>query len=315
MEVIIAPVDRALIESELTMDKFVRSTNKGGNLVYVTTAQDSPNIMQEIGRLRELAFRSAGGGTGKSVDIDNFDTQDTPYKQLIVWDPKHREILGGYRYIVGSSCKTDALATSELFIFSQKFLDQYIPYTIELGRSFVQPEYQSSRLRHKGIYALDNLWDGLGALVLKYPEVKYFFGKVTMYTNYKAEARNMLLYFLHKHFFDKDNLVIPILPLITNARNESMENIFVGKDYLEDYKILSKKIRELGENIPPLINSYMNLSPTMRVFGTALNEHFGGVEETAILIKVEEIDSDKLERYVGPLRMIGNRIRRLSKWW
>ncbi len=314
MEAIIAPVDRRLIESELTKEKFVRHTSRGGNLLYVITYHDSPNTMHEIGRLREIAFRSAGGGTGKSVDIDEFDMQENPYKQLIVWDPKEREIVGGYRYIVANSCKIDQLATSELFIFSQKFIDKYIPYTIELGRSFVQPEYQSSRLKHKGIYALDNLWDGLGALVVKYPQVNYFFGKVTMYVSYNVEARNMLIYFLRKHFSDHDELVIPIHPLITKARNDKMEAIFTGNDYKEDYKILSKKIREVGEHIPPLINSYMNLSPSMKVFGTAINEHFGGVEETGILVKISDIYSEKMERYVGPLRKVANRIRRISRW-
>ena len=313
MDAIIAPVNRSLIESELTKEKFVRHTSRGGNLLYVITAHDSPNTMHEIGRLREIAFRSAGGGTGKSIDIDEFDLQENPYKQLIVWDPKAKEIIGGYRYILANSCKIDELATSELFIFTQKFIDKYMPYTIELGRSFVQPDYQSSKLRHKGIYALDNLWDGLGALVLKYPEINYFFGKVTMYVSYNVKARNMLLYFLRKHFWDKEELVIPIHPLITNARNEEMEAIFKG-DYKEDYKTLSKQIRAIGEHIPPLINSYMNLSPSMKVFGTAINDHFGGVEETGILINISDIYSEKIERYVGPLRKVANRIRRISKW-
>lgn len=314
MEAIIAPVSKHLIESELTKEKFVRHTSRGGNLLYVVTAHDSPNTMHEIGRLREIAFRSGGGGTGKSIDIDEFDLQENPYKQLIVWDPKAKEIIGGYRYIVCDGVKIDQLATSELFIFSQRFIDQYIPYTIELGRSFVQPDYQSSRLRHKGIYALDNLWDGLGALVLKYPNVKYFLGKVTMYVSYNEHGRNMLLYFLRKHFSDNEELVIPIKPLITKARSEEMEAIFTGKTYLEDYRLLSKQVRMLGEHIPPLINSYMNLSPSMKVFGTAINEHFGGVEETGILIKIDDIYSDKIERYVGPLRKMANRIRRFSKW-
>jgi hypothetical protein len=305
MEPIIAPVDRNIIETELTSDKYVRDTNNGNNKLYVVTCEDSPNTMNEIGRLRELSFRTAGGGTGKSLDIDEFDIQKNPYKQLIVWNPRDREIVGGYRYILCDSNHIDELATSELFIFTQKFIDRYMPRTIELGRSFVQPKYQNN------VYALDNLWDGLGALVVKYPEINYFFGKVTMYVSYNVAARNILLYFLRKYFQDNDELVLPIHPLLTYARNDEMERIFTGKNYKDDYKMLVKKIREIGEHIPPLINSYMKLSPSMKIFGTAINPGFGGVEETGILIKISDIYSEKLERYIGPLR----KLRRKIKWF
>ena len=305
MEPIIAPVDRNLIESELTTEKYVRDTNNGNNKLYVVTYQDSPNTMNEIGRLRELSFRTAGGGTGKSFDLDEFDAQKNPYKQLIVWNPRDREIVGGYRYILCDGTHIDELATSELFIFTQRFIDEYMQKTIELGRSFVQPKYQNN------LYALDNLWDGLGALVVKYPEINYFFGKVTMYVSYNTNARNMLLYFLRKYFQDSEQLVIPIHPLLTYARNDEMEQIFTGKNYKEDYRALTKTIRDRGEHIPPLINSYMKLSPSMKVFGTAINPEFGGVEETGILIKISDIYSEKLERYIGPLR----KLRRTIKWF
>ena len=314
MEQVIQPIAREILRAELTPSKFVRHTNNGGNKLYVVTAHDSPNVMQEIGRLREISFRAAGGGTGKKVDIDEFDTNPKhPYKQLIVWDPKAKEILGGYRYIHAGAGEVENLATSELFTFSEKFVNKYIPRTIELGRSFVQPNYQSTRLRSKGLYALDNLWDGLGAMVLRYPEVNYFFGKVTMYLSYNQEARNMLLYFLHKHFEDKDKLVWPTVPLKIDIDEKRMKALFTGNDYKEDYKILSREVRALGENIPPLINSYMNLSPSMRVFGTALNPLFGGVEETGILIKIEDIYAEKIERYTAPIRRIAQKFR--ARWW
>jgi hypothetical protein len=200
-----------------------------------------------------------------------------------------------------------------LFTFSEKFSDKYLPRTIELGRSFVQPNYQSTQLRSKGLYALDNLWDGLGALVLRYPEVNYFFGKVTMYVSYNTEARNLLLYFLRKHFADHDKLVLPIHPLETNMDEERIRKIFVGADYKEDYTILSREVRALGENIPPLINSYMKLSPSMKVFGTAINPGFGGVEETGILIKINDIYAEKIERYTAPVRRMAQRLR--ARWW
>jgi hypothetical protein len=313
MEPIIAPVDRKLIEKELTPDKYLRHTNHGGNVLYVVNYKNSPNLMDEIGRLREIAFRAAGGGTGKSLDIDEFDIDEQRcYSQLIVWDPKSREILGGYRYIACNDIEVKHLATAELFNFSDKFVHDYLPQTIELGRSFVQPNYQTTKLRSKGLYALDNLWDGLGALVVKYPDMKYFFGKVTMYGAYNIEARDMLLYFLRKHFNDSENLVTPIHPLETKPDVEKMEQLLVGENYREDYRILSRAIRALGENIPPLINSYMNLSPSMKTFGTAINHGFGSVEETGILIKISDIYAEKIERHVGPLRKVQKVVKQLK---
>jgi hypothetical protein len=270
--------------------------------------------MLEIGRLREIAFRAAGGGTGKSTDIDEFDiSENNCYSQLIVWNPKAKEILGGYRYITCNDISVNNLATSELFNFSDKFITDYLPQTIELGRSFVQPNYQTTKLRSKGLYALDNLWDGLGALMLRHPEMNYFLGKVTMYGTFNTEARDMLLYFLRKHFSDAENLITPIAPLETNPDLEKLNKLLVGETYKEDYRILAKEVRSFGENIPPLINSYMNLSPSMKVFGTAINHGFGNVEETGILIKISDIYAEKIERHVGPISKMVKKIRNLRR--
>lgn len=303
MEDIISPVDKEILKSELTPERFLRSTRKGNNEIYIFRAQDCPNLMLEIGRLREIAFRHAGGGTGKSVDIDEFDTMDEPYWQLIVWNPEDHEILGGYRYILGRNVKIDShghpvLATGHMFGFSQQFLEEYLPHTIELGRSFVTLEYQSSRAGSRGLFALDNLWDGLGALTVDNREIKYFYGKFTMYPTYSIEGRNMILYFLQKHFPDNEGLVYPFSPLKTNIDNDQMKALFPNTSFKDDYKVLNQEVRKLGYNIPPLVNAYMSLSPTMRMFGTAINDEFGDVEESGILIKVDEIDSEKRARYI-----------------
>lgn len=302
MEKIIEPVDRALLKSELTEDKRLRMTNKSQNQIYVITNHDSPNVMREIGRLREIAFRAAGGGTGFAVDIDEYDTMDNSYKQLIVWDPEADEILGGYRYILGTDVKIEngvpQIATSHLFNFSETFINDYLPTTIELGRSFVTLEYQSTRLSRKGLFALDNLWDGLGALTVIMPSVKYFFGKVTMYPNYHKVGRDMILYFLKKHFGDHEGLITPIRPLAYESDIKSIEKLFCYDTFREDYKVLNGEIRKLGYNIPPLVNAYMGLSPTMKMFGTAINYGFGEVEETGILIAVDEILEEKRMRHI-----------------
>lgn len=303
MEPIIAPVDKELIKAELTPDRFMRDTRKGGNKIYIVDCNNAPNTMREIGRLREIAFRFPGGGTGLALDIDQFDTMDPPCQQLIVWNPDAEEIIGGYRFILGENIRTDEqglprIATSHLFDFSDKFLHEYLPRTIELGRSFVTLEYQSSRAGAKGLFALDNLWDGLGALTVDYPQIEYFFGKVTMYPTYSHEGRNMILYFLNKHFPDPEHLVWPRYPLQTNTDEEKMSRLFIHDDFKEDYKILNQEVRKLGYNIPPLVNAYMGLSPTMKMFGTAINDEFGNVEESGILIAIKDIIAEKRSRYI-----------------
>lgn len=297
------PVDIELILRDLTPDKRLRQTTHANNEIYVVDAFNAPNVMREVGRLREETFRAAGGGTGKEVDIDFFDTMDPPCRQLIVWDPREKKILGGYRYILGRDIVVEnnvpRIATSHLFNFSEEFIRDYLPYTIELGRSFVRNEYQSSKMGAKALFALDNLWDGLGALTVDHPEIKYLFGKVTMYPTYHPASRNMILYFLNKYFADHDGLVTPIRPLDTHTNMEDMESLFNGSSFQEDYRILNRCVRENGFTIPPLVNAYMNLSPTMRMFGTAINDEFGDVEESGILITIDEIFEEKKQRYIS----------------
>ncbi len=305
MKKIIDPVDPGLILSELTRDKFVRDTNNGHKQIYILTHHDSPNTMLELGRLREISFRDAGGGTGKEADIDEFDTDPiAPFKQLIVWSPQDLAIVGGYRYLEGSQLRktpegTYFSPTAQLFQLSDVFISDYLPQTIELGRSFVQPEYQPTYNIRKGIYSLDNLWDGLGALTIDNPGIRYFFGKITMYSRFNIRARDMILFFLQKYFPDPDDLVRPFEPLTLITDTSELEQVFSGRNYDEDYRILMKNVRILNESIPPLVNAYMNLSATMRMFGTCINRHFGSVEESGILMTIEDIYDIKKDRHVS----------------
>jgi len=304
MEQIIQPIDKELLKSELTPERQLRMTNKSHNKIYITDAKNAPNVLREIGRLREIVFREAGGGTGKALDLDEFDTCDNFYKQLIVWNPEAEEIIGGYRYILGKDVDYDSngqpiLATSHMFHFSEKFIREYMPQTIELGRSFVSLPYQNTNKNgSKSLFALDNLWDGLGALTVIQPDVKYFFGKMTMYPSYIRKGRDMILYFLKKHFDDKENLIVPMQPLQIEEDPKELEELFCEESFKEDYRILNREIRKLGYNIPPLVNAYMGLSPTMKLFGTAINDGFGDVEETGILIAVDEILEQKRMRHI-----------------
>lgn len=301
---IIQPIDKELLKKELIPERQLRMTNKSNNEIYIVDAHNAPNVLLEIGRLREIVFREAGGGTGKAYDLDEFDVSDNCYKQLIVWNPEAEEIIGGYRYILGTDVEIDSkgqpiLATSHMFHFSERFMKDFMPQTIELGRSFVSLPYQNTNKNgSKSLFALDNLWDGLGALTVIKPNVKYFFGKMTMYPSYIRKGRDMILYFLKKHFDDKDNLITPMNPLKIEADPEELEALFSEEDFKEDYKILNREVRKLGYNIPPLVNAYMSLSPTMKLFGTAINDGFGDVEETGILIAVDEILENKRMRHI-----------------
>ena len=303
MEPIIAPVSLDLIKAELTPAKKLRDTNKSRNEIYVINHHDSPNVMREIARLREVTFRDAGGGSGLEMDIDEFDTMENPYQQLIVWDPEAEKILGGYRYILGTDIKLDEngqplLATAHMFHFSEKFVKEYLPYTIELGRSFVTPEYQSSKAGTKALFALDNLWDGLGALIVKCTNMKYFFGKMTMYPEYNRQARDLIQHFLFKHFEDKEKLVVPMDPLVIETPVEELEKVLHEKEFKDDYKLLNAAVRSYGVNIPPLVNSYMSLSPTMKMFGGGINHEFSEAEETCILVTFDDIYDAKKARHV-----------------
>lgn len=303
VEKIIDPVDPALIEQELTPERFLRRTNKADNVIYVVDAKCAPHTMREIGRLREISFRASGGGTGKACDIDEFDLMAPPCRQLLVWNPHKREIIGAYRFIAGNDIKTNAdgsprIAMGHMFRFSPAFMRDYLPVTIELGRSFVRPEYQSTHAGVKAIFALDNLWDGLGALTVVHPEMKYLMGKMTMYPAYRHDCRNLLLAFLNLYFPDPDVLVRPIDPLETNADEQELESFFAGNDFKEDYRRLNAYIRDHGINIPPLVNAYMSLSPKMRMFGTAINHEFGEVEESGIFFKIDEIANQKKSRHI-----------------
>lgn len=301
---IIPPLDKKILKEELKRIRFVRPTVRAGNEIYSFNCHESPRLMDEIGRLRELSYRGGGGGTGLEKDIDKYDTADIPFIQLIVYDPENEAIVGGYRYLMGCDIKNDdngvpQSPTSKLFTFSRLFLDKYWNHTMELGRAFVQPAYQPTVNRQKGLYALDNLWDGLGSLVIDFPGMKYFFGKNTMYPDYNREARDLILYFLQKHFPDNENLLIPNYPVNIESDLKLLSGLLTEKDFKEDYKILNREVRNRNEFIPPLFTAYMNLSQTMKSFGTSVNHSFGNVEETGIMITIADIYKEKVERYSG----------------
>ena len=310
MKPIIAPIAREALLSELNEKTLLRKTNRAGNELYVV-GPEAVNVIREIGRLREIAFRNDGGGTGRELDIDKFDTDPAyGYKQLVLWDPDAQEIIGGYRFCLCDQAVFDRfgqpfLTSSHMFEFSKRFLEDYLPYTLELGRSFIQVEYQSSKAGSKSLYALDNLFDGIAAIGILYKQrAKYFFGKATIYRGYPTEAREMIMVFLNKYFGEHRRL-IHIRKEVKVENPQRYTKLFKGLDFKEGYKVLKAEITKMGVFIPPLVNTYMNLSPTMDYFGTGINDEFGDVYDSGILINFEEMYPEKRERHADSFMALG----------
>ena len=304
MEPVIEPVSREALMAELTPQTLLRTTNRAANELYVV-GPEAVNVIREIGRLREIAFRAGGGGTGKELDIDEFDTDPAfGYKQLVLWDPEARELIGGYRFCLCDQALFNregqpVLTSSHMFHFSKKFIKQYLPYTLELGRSFVSVDYQSSKAGSKSLYALDNLFDGIGALGVLYKKrIKYFFGKATIYREYPTEVREMIMCFL-RHYFGKGHRLLKIRQevKVEKSARRRYYKLFKGLDFKEGYRILKAEVQKQGVSIPPLVNTYMNLSPTMIYFGTGINDEFGDVYDSGILITFMEMYPEKRQRH------------------
>lgn len=302
---IIDPVDVELLKKELNANTFLRKTNRGDNEIYVVNNENSPNVLREIGRLREVSFRAVGGGSGTECDLDHFDLEDKACFQIVVWNPEDEEIIGGYRFTRWKMASFHEngqpyVNTEHLFDFSQEFLDEYFPYCIEMARAFVQPKYQSAQAGRKALFALDNLWDGIGGVVASDPSVKYLSGKVTIYSSSPELSRKAMVYYLDKSFGDRKGLIVSKNPETWTEEQAAMfEEMFCGANYKENYQILNNYVKSMGDSIPPLIHLYINLSETMKTFGTTFDPDFGDCYDTAMLITVADIYPEKYDRYIG----------------
>ena len=306
MKEIIPPVDKNLIKAELKKTFFVRPTNKANNEIYDITAHDAPNTMREIARLREVSYRAAGGSKGDEMDIDDMDTMSVPYHQLIVWDPEHEQIIGGYRYLLLSNATTfdngqPYITSAYLFRYSDRFIREYMPYTVELGRAFVQPDYQTREMGAKAIYALDNLWDGLGAIVHDNPQIHYLIGKVTIYPDYDPLSRDLLYAYLQRYCSYDQELFMPYQAVpISREAQQRADQLFEGERPTDNFHILQKAIRAQGTIVPPMFSAYLNLTPKLQYFGTSKEPTFSNVYDSGIMIELKDIYQDKIDRYIGP---------------
>ena len=302
---LIDPVSRKLLREELTTDRLVRPTRIGGNEVYIFTAQKAPNLMQEVGRLRELTFRDAGAGFGTAVDIDHFDTDEYPCRQLIVWDPVADEIIGGYRFNIfhkfkGKPLRDIPLANKSLYNISNTFTNEYIPYLVELARAFIQPKYQPKFAGRKAAFSLDNIWDGLGALVVKYPFIRYFFGRLTFFSNYDPKVRDLAFYFLAKHLQGNPALLSAKKAFESPTPLNDLEKVIGGSSIKDDFTKLNQAAKNHGTSIPPLVKSYFNVSGTLKVFEPVFDSYFASSYAAAIMVTIEDVYPAFIKRYITP---------------
>ena len=302
MKEIIPPVETALLMSELE-GHLLRPSNKADNLIYDITAHECPNVMREIARLREISYRDGGGATGNEMDIDEMDTMLKPYHQLIVWDPEHQQIIGGYRYLIGTDAEIrdgqPFITSAHLFHYSERFIRDFLPHTIEFGRAFVQPMYQKREMGVKALFALDNIWDGIGAVLVSHPEVWYMIGKVTIYPDYNVTARELIYAYLRQYHLGEEGLFEPYHPFISAPMETTP---FVGDDKQENYHILQRAVREQGTVIPPMFSAYLNLTNDLLFFGNAINDELANVYETGIMVDVRTVYQEKIDRYLGTYR-------------
>lgn len=304
MEKIIDPVNREKLITELKFCKFIKHTFRRGNEIYSFVNTDAPSIMVEVGRLREEAFRSIGCGTGYILDLDDYDIGAGAYRQLIVWNPREQEIIGGYRYAVGSNYtkQIEHLSMFHYFRYSSKFKTDYLPHSIELGRAWVSSAYRSTSTDSNSIFALDNLWEGIGAIITENTNVRYLYGKITIPENYNQTARILLTWFLDHYFKGKYNLMRPRNPVVSPRVLAISGNQVTGTNPENDYKIIANFIKSLDVAIPPLISAYLRLAKRITIFGTTVNPEFGNAFETGILIAIRDIHPEKQARYISKIQ-------------
>jgi hypothetical protein len=302
MTPVIPAVETSLLLNELE-GHLLRPSNKADNLIYDITAHECPNVMREIARLREISYRDGGGATGNEMDIDEMDTMAKPYHQLIVWDLEHQQIIGGYRYLIGTEAEIrdgqPFITSAHLFHYSERFIRDYLPHTIEFGRAFVQPMYQKREMGVKALFALDNIWDGIGAVLYNHPEVRWMIGKVTIYPDYNVSARELIYAYLRQYHLGEEGLFEPYHPFIS-APLESTP--FIGDDKQENYHILQRAVREQGTVIPPMFSAYLNLTNDLLFFGNAINDELANVYETGIMVDIQTVYPEKLDRYMAPYK-------------
>ena len=294
-QAVIDPVAPSVLKAELKEEYRLCETSHGGFEVYLIDGTTAPSVLTEIGRIRELAFRSNGGGTGKSVDLDRFDLEpELGFRQLVLWDPEREMIAGGYRILTGNRCRfgedgQPLMPSAHLFRFSDAFMKDVIPGMVELSRSFITASFMNEPASARNVFALDGLFEGICYAVA--PEkMRWFFGKVTFYPDYPLEALSLIHAFFTKYAADPRVVPHTERPMLTL---DYAPEVLCGDSFKADFRALKLYFRKRGFYIPPILNTYINLSDSFRYFGNAVNDEFGNVTEMGLLVDMSDIQAER----------------------
>jgi len=250
---VIHPVDPKKIKKQLLNAKILIDVN-GKKKVYLLQGDKIfPDVIKEIARLREITFRKVGEGSGLKLDTDLYDTY---YDHLVLWDEEALEIIGAYRLGLGDDILQKfgprGFYSSTLFNFSQQF-NYHLPYSIELGRSFIQAKYWNST-------ALDTLWMGIGKFLADHPKIQFLFGPVSLSNAIPQDAKELIVFFYRKWYGGSNNLVTAKSRFrISEQREKTLSELFSSNDYREEIKLIKQNLRFYGVSIPALYKQYTEL--------------------------------------------------------
>jgi hypothetical protein len=310
MENLASPVDkRALAREVAALAPLVKKT-PNGDLIYDVSGEQAPLCMREISRLREVSFRRIGSGSGRPSDLDAFDVGAQAYRQLFVFSPRDNQIVAGLRHRRPTHPDDQHVASSGIFDFSRQFRDEYLANMIDLGRMFVAPLGQGLSGGKRGIYSLDNLFLGVGAVVGRLPDIQYLFGRIVHSPLQSVALRDLVVSYLDIHHGDTLNLVRPRQASRRESSGSLIENVLSGHDPMADLRSLRRFAKSNGEGVSALLRAYLQMCPTLITFGTAADWELSGIEETCLLVPVAQTTAGKRARYLrktkvahGPSKM------------
>lgn len=287
------PEPRVGLYKELQAAERLGATRDGKEIFLLDYRPNSP-VLREIGRLREIAFRRVGEGTGNRRDRDDYDSR---YRHLVLWDNDDLQIAGAYRLgevapILAARGEA-GLYTHSLFSYGDP-LRARLPQALELGRSFVQPRYW-------GMRSLDCLWHGIGAYLRSRPEIRYLFGPVTLSDAYPRIAKSMLVYFYRRHFGDPDNWARARVRYGIPDEDRAMLPELFGGSYDADFRRLKERLGKLGVAVPTLYKQYTELCEPggVRFLDFSVDAQFANCVDGLVWVDLQAVKASKWDRYIG----------------
>ncbi|GAB1373115.1 lysophospholipid acyltransferase family protein [Candidatus Kapaibacterium sp.] len=298
---IIHPINKKILKSELNVSILLGYTNDGMK-IYLAEYETGPNIIKEIGRLRELTFRKVGEGTGKTIDMDIYDLY---YKHIVLWDDKELEIVGSYRLGIVSEIIENygpkGLYNSSQYKLSSTFVDK-IKNSLEVGRSFIQQKYWKSS-------ALDYIWQGIGAYLSKNDKIEYLWGAVSISDTYPEIAKNLIISYYTKWYKGDFELVTPCLAFSQSSKLQNeVKEILCADNYIDDFKNLKNALKNMGLSVPVLYRRYTELAEYggAKFISWCIDVNFNNAIDGLIVVDLSMLKEEVKERYYRQKSFVGN---------